>query len=63
MTVDNAETRRLNLGQLLHNIEHGSRIIVRRIEEFNINLSSNPLVLFNQFCIDEGVAGIFNVLY
>ena len=56
MAVDNAETRRSDLVQLLYNIEHESRIIVRKIEklkkEFVLNSSG---VLFDQVCIDEGL--------
>ena len=41
IAVEYAEKRRsnLNLGQLLCNIEHGTKIIVRRKEKLNRNVS------------------------
>ena len=41
MAVENGETRRLNVGQLLYNIEHGNGIIVNRIKKFNKKLLLN----------------------
>ena len=41
MAVENAETRRLSLDQLLYNTENGSRIIARRIEKLSKKLVLN----------------------
>ena len=54
MAVENAETHRLNVDQLLYNIEHRSRIIVEKIEKLRKKLVLNSSgILFNQVYIDE----------
>ena len=64
MAVENAETRRSNLGQLLFNMDCESRLIVRKVEKLNKKLVANSSgVLFNQVCIDEGLLPKYTNIY
>ena len=52
MAVENAETRRLNLGQLLYNNEHGAELLQ---EKLNKKLFLNSLAPFStKFALMQG---------
>ena len=57
MDSDVSETRdieTLHLGELLYNVEFGTKILITKLEKYIIKYVDTKLsVLFNQVCINE----------